>query len=110
MLVIFRHKIIRVIRAADERTASHVGEAHGLGGLLVLGKFIRMDELHHGQMFLGGLQILTQRQQVATGRAQIAQASSSSSSVSPKPSMMPDLVNVSGDRSFTLRKTESDRS
>ena len=66
-----QHEIIRMIRAAHEWAAGDVGEAHGLGGFFVRGKLVGVDELHHRQMFFGGLEVLAEGEEVAADGAKV---------------------------------------
>ena len=49
-----------------------MGKAQCLGGLLVLGKFVRVNELCHRQVFFGRLEVLAKREDVAIRVTQIA--------------------------------------
>ena len=86
-------EFVRVIGTAHHRPAGHMDKTQLRARRPVCIKFARRNKFHHRQMLHGGLQILSQGQHVAPGRgANHRIASQTSASVSPKPSIMPDLV------------------
>src|SRR5688572_15774853 len=66
-----RMKIGRVIRAAHERTGSHVLEAFRTGDLTVGIETLRRDELDHRKMLRRRPEILAQREDLTTDLTQI---------------------------------------
>lgn len=48
-----------------------MGEAHRFAGFFVLGELVGMNEFNHRQMLFGGLEVLAEREQIATDGAKV---------------------------------------
>mmetsp|Transcript_8968 Transcript_8968/g.19824 ORF Transcript_8968/g.19824 Transcript_8968/m.19824 type:complete len:367 (+) Transcript_8968:269-1369(+) len=60
-----------LVAAADQRSAGHVSKAHLLSQQSIFVEDLRLDVLHHRQMFFGGTQILAESDHVHVHGAQI---------------------------------------
>src|SRR5690606_40504722 len=99
-----------VIRTAHQGTRLHMGKAPLQPLLLETGKFFGGVVPLDGQMFLGRLQVLTDRQDIHPVSRRSSIVSKISSHVSPTPTMMLDLVGMSGCISLARRRSSRDRS
>jgi len=60
-----------MIRTADQRSGSHVVKTHVLSCVLVLGKLLGLDKPYHPVVLVGGSQVLTDGQDIASDAPEV---------------------------------------
>ena len=87
-----QHVLFRVVGGANERSAFHVAEAHLLADSVQLSEGVGVDKLRHRKVLGGGLEVLAQGDTWQPTERRSSMVSTTSSKVSPNPSITPNLV------------------
>jgi len=98
-----------VERASHQRRRKHGLKAHLFSDDPKFLELFRGHEPDHGMVFSRGLKVLSQSQEVAGNFPQVRHDPEDFLLLLASPSIRPDLVGISGFRSFTLLRSRSDR-
>jgi hypothetical protein len=104
-----REIVARVVGRPRERRRRDHQEALAVGGLLVGRELLGRDEAVHRVVLGRRLQVLADGQEIDARRAHVVHhLQHLPAASSPRPTMMPDLVNIAGSSSFTRCSSRSE--
>ena len=103
-----REILARMMRGASERRGRDHQETLGIGDGLVSLEFIGRHEANDRMVLARRLQVLADRQKSTSAARRSSITCRISFRSSPRPTMMPDLVNIAGSISFTCCNRRSE--